>query len=430
VVCSAEPEQTYALYLPAQYSGAKRWPIVYAFDPAARGNQPVELMKQAAERYGYIVAGSNNSRNGPWKPQIDAAQAMVDDTRKRFSLDDRRIYFAGFSGGARVASRLGQQCHCAAGVFLNGAGFAIGAWPSRDALFAVFAAVGEFDFNYAELSQLDEKLEQAGFPHRLRHFDGPHEWAPANVTDEAFAWFRLVAMKEDREPRDEAFIASEKDAAASRVRAFEQANDPYSAWREALQAAAVFEGLAEATEFPQAAAWLAQQKAVRDGVKREKQDFQEQERLTSDMAFALDGLRDPAKHNDALTDAQRKIANLRELTEHEKRAERQRVYRRALAGLFTEFMEAGGDRLTAGQLNVARDYFELAADAQPDSLWALSNLAAVRSMSGDRKGTFEALRRAKQQAHDAAAFSAWLKQELAFAKLRDDAEFRSLLGSP
>src|ERR1700687_4669781 len=60
----ARPEQSYALYLPSAYSSDKRWPIVYAFDPGARGSLPVELMKEAAESYGYIVAGSNNSRNG------------------------------------------------------------------------------------------------------------------------------------------------------------------------------------------------------------------------------------------------------------------------------------------------------------------------------------------------------------------------------
>jgi len=161
--CAAKPDQSYALYLPSHYTSDKRWPIIYAFDPDGRGNVPVELMKDAAERYGYIVVGSNNSRNGSWKVEAESGQAMWDDTHARLAIDDRRVYFAGFSGGARVASLLAQRCKCAAGVLLDGAGFA-GAPPSRDASFAVFAAVGTFDFNYPELSDLDEKLEQAGFP--------------------------------------------------------------------------------------------------------------------------------------------------------------------------------------------------------------------------------------------------------------------------
>ncbi len=69
VVSQQHSDQTYALYLPSAYAPNKKWPIVYAFDPAARGRMPVELMKDAAEKYGYIVVGSNNSRNGSGKVQ-------------------------------------------------------------------------------------------------------------------------------------------------------------------------------------------------------------------------------------------------------------------------------------------------------------------------------------------------------------------------
>jgi predicted esterase len=178
VSCSAQSGQSYALYLPAHYTREKRWPVVYAFDPAARGSMPVELMKEAAERYGYIVAGSNNSRNGAWKPEADAAQAMFQDTHARLSIDNNRVYFAGFSGGARLASSLAQRCNCAAGLLLNGAGFSLSAPPAADAKFSVFSAVGTFDFNYGEVLELDATLGALRYPHSLRRFDGPHQWAP------------------------------------------------------------------------------------------------------------------------------------------------------------------------------------------------------------------------------------------------------------
>src|SRR5262249_40110872 len=155
---------------PSNYSAAQRWPIVYVFDPAARGALAVERMKGAAERYGFIIVGSNNSRNGPWKPEIEAAQAISDDTHMRFSIDDARVYFAGFSGGARVASRIAMLCKCAAGVMLNGAGFPLGEPPPRDPTFPVFAAVGDVDFNYPEVTRLDQTLNSLGYVHTLRYF--------------------------------------------------------------------------------------------------------------------------------------------------------------------------------------------------------------------------------------------------------------------
>jgi hypothetical protein len=33
VACEAEPQQTYALFVPSSYAPSKKWPILYAFDP-------------------------------------------------------------------------------------------------------------------------------------------------------------------------------------------------------------------------------------------------------------------------------------------------------------------------------------------------------------------------------------------------------------
>ena len=209
VVCAAHPEQSYALYLPSNYTAQKRWPIIYVFDPAARGMLPTEIIKDAAEQYGYIVATSNNSQNGPWKPEFEAASAMWQDTHLRLSIDDQRIYNAGFSGGARVASRLAQLCKCAHGVFLNGAGFSLDGAPTKDTNFAVFMTAGLIDFNYSELVRLDGTLTSLGLPHFLHRFDNAHEWAPAAVWPEALAWMSLRAMIDRWMLRDEAFIAAE-----------------------------------------------------------------------------------------------------------------------------------------------------------------------------------------------------------------------------
>src|SRR5262249_53872716 len=103
VQCSAEPSQHYALYLPSNFTPDHRWPVIFAFDARARGRAGLEQYQAAAEKYGYIVAGSNNSRNGPWQISVSAAGAMYADVSKRVPLDPKRIYTAGMSGGARVA---------------------------------------------------------------------------------------------------------------------------------------------------------------------------------------------------------------------------------------------------------------------------------------------------------------------------------------
>ena len=344
-------------------------------------------------------------------------------------------------------------------MLLNGAGFA-GTPPSSDAAFAVFAAVGSFDFNYSELSGLDEKLEQTGFPHVLRHFDGPHEWAPVEVMDEALAWFQLIAMKQNREPRDDSFVLQQEAAVVARAKALEQTGQSYEAWREYRQAIATFGGLTDTASLQQSAATLAQQKAVRDGAKREKQEFQEQIKLTSEIYSGLAALRggdgggsqdsqpnhqtagQPSRNAPSAApgyvvsrpeirqQTEEQIIVLRQHAAAEKNPDKLRVYRRALAGVFVAAGESGDESLNAKNFALAKDYFQLATVAEPDSAGALKELATAQALSGDRKGAYETLRRAREKSKDLAAFSVWLNEEPAFVKLHGDPQFRALLANP
>jgi tetratricopeptide (TPR) repeat protein len=429
--CAAKPAQTYALYVPATYTASKKWPIVYAFDPSARGDRPIDALKSGAEKYGYIVAASNNSRNGPWPPQIEAAQAVSDDTRALLSIDDRRIHFAGLSGGARVAGRIALICKCAAGVYLNGAGFPNGTTPSpKDSVFPVFAAVGNVDFNFPEVSRLDEALAAAGYPHFLRYFDGPHQWAPPEVAQEALAWFLLVAMKKNLAPRDDAFIAQQRDAEIARAKSFEQSGNLFYAWREYNQAIAAFDGLTDVASLRASASSLASQKDVREGPKRQQRDFEEQQFLTGEITDAMSnfnsGEDDPTKD---IRDTKQKIANLRETAAREKKPEKAIILKRAIGDVFVQAMETGGDRLYAKEFNLAKIYYQLAAEANPDSPGPWSNLAVCQAMTNNRKAVFDALRQAKLKSTDMPQFLEWLQSEPAFTPYHDDPQFRALLAN-
>src|SRR3954464_15475156 len=97
VACAADPSQTYALYIPTNFDAARTWPVLFCFDPGARGKAPVERFQAAAEKFGWLVAGSNNSRNGPWENNATAINAMVTDVDHHLPIDRKRIYVAGLS---------------------------------------------------------------------------------------------------------------------------------------------------------------------------------------------------------------------------------------------------------------------------------------------------------------------------------------------
>jgi dienelactone hydrolase len=434
VAASADTRQTYALYLPLTYSREQRWPVVYVFDPGARGTLALAQFQHAAELHRFIVAASNNSHNGPWTPEFEAGDTMVRDTQQRFSVDTRRIYFAGFSGGARVASRLAQLCKCAAGVLLSGAGFSRDFPPSPDSRFAVFSAVGNTDFNYSELIPLQDALEKAAFPHWLTVFDGGHEWAPPKVMDRALAWFRIQSANSPRESlpvaSDEGFLAAEFAAAQTRAQTQEQGGDLLTAWREYRQIAATFEPVFDVSAVRAKAAQLGNQKAVLHATKREKNDFEEQDRLSGEILLASASNRDNPLQTESEQSAVALAKSLRLRVAGEKRPEHVVVFKRALSGVFVGSMEAALDALDKKDYLRAARQFACASEANPESEWALRNLAIARVLSADRKGAYQALRSARKITKDASRFSDWMKQEPVFESLRSASEFVALSASP
>ena len=208
VVCDSDSSQSYALYLPSNYVPSQRWPIIYFFDPGGRGALPIQLYKEIAEKYGFIIAGSNNSRNFSTEDLSKTLNAFWQDTHQRLALDERRTYTSGFSGGARVASMMAlgcSQCHIA-GVIAHGAGYASAEHSAARDKMLYFLAVGDVDFNWREIIGIRRDRETSGQPYRQRTFSGPHQWAPADVMEEAVQWMILKSMQAGSLAKNQAFI--------------------------------------------------------------------------------------------------------------------------------------------------------------------------------------------------------------------------------
>jgi tetratricopeptide (TPR) repeat protein len=212
VVTRHDPGQSYALYLPKNYDPAKKWPILYGFSPGARGSDPVWLFKPAAEKYGWIVVGSNNSRNGPWQPIAAAIKAVMKDTEARLAIDRQRRYTTGFSGGARVGFHVAAQ-HGFAGTIPVGAGMAGGQKQPAKGKLAVFSICGQSDFNHAELLQLESRLRKAGVRNRMATFEGGHQWANRELCGAALRYMDLLwqlGLETKNQDRIKAILALEK----------------------------------------------------------------------------------------------------------------------------------------------------------------------------------------------------------------------------
>jgi predicted esterase len=414
VVCSNDPSQSYALYLPSNYTPDRKWPVLYAFDPGARGRVALERFREAAEQYSWILVGSNNSRNGPLRPSVDAWNAIAGDTRERFAIDGARVYAAGFSGAARAAIQLATLCRgCISGVIVCGAGFPVGITPSPALHFAVFAAAGEEDFNYPEVQELGDALAKAGMPHRVEIFAGRHEWVPASVATSAVEWLELKAMQAGTRPPDSRVVAALQQKALERAEALENVKKPLDAYRVYAGAVDAFRGLSDTGQIASKSDQMRDRPDVRDAIRNEQWQIKKQRELEariSDLIARDQGSRvqeragvqersGPEGRIDEQLgpDIQRRelLADLRSQARSVQDSPDRRIARRVLDGLLVGLFQQGLDFLQARKLSAkAVRTFTLATEVYPDRSGAFYYLAWAHAANGDRKDTLQALKNA------------------------------------
>jgi hypothetical protein len=401
VACLDDSAQSYALYLPSQYTSDRAWPIIYAFDPFARGKAAVDVYKDAAEKYGYIVVGSNNSKNGPSVAQLGAAQAVWLDTHRRFAIDKNRVYTTGLSGGARVATSFALYCYTCAvsGVVAHGAGYPTGGSqkaPANDH-FVYYAIVGDADLNYPEIMILRKKKDEAGAAFKVKIYPGPHQWGPPEIVAGAVEWLELKAMQAGSEKTDSAFVHKLFEATQAEASQAEQHGDALSQYYAVRSLAQDFKGLEDTAQFEEKLAQLKSSKALKNAERKEQSEIALQESLTSTAAAELAqfGQADP----DTQTGLGRHITSV--MLDLRKRANSggsdHAVYARAFSQLWIEGLEAGQDAFRENRLSQAAAYFSLMAEASPDQAWPLLLLAEASVRAGNKKTALKAIEQAVQR---------------------------------
>ncbi len=206
VTCQKYYTISYALYLPKNYTAARKFPVIIAFDPHGSGILPLEKYKDLADKYGYILMGSNDSKNGlDMNTSAVIIDALFNETSGRYAIDSTRIYVMGFSGGARIACIIGLYQGGVAGIIGCGAGFPATNQPIRFKPDYISIA-GNADFNMNELINLDKQLDESKFTHASILFNGKHDWPPVEVMENAFVWTEFCSMRKGIIPKNDSMI--------------------------------------------------------------------------------------------------------------------------------------------------------------------------------------------------------------------------------
>ena len=392
------------------------------FDPFARGAVSVKLFHDAAEKYGFILVGSNNTRN--FEDPSAAIRLLWAEMKEHYAIDPRRIYTAGLSGGARVASSVALACKtCIAGVIANSAGLPNGATPPGPEISDWFLAAGTTDFNYTEQLHLKEALEARHVASRFVVFDGPHNWMPKDFAEQALAWFQLRAMIKGVVPMDKEFVTAQFDSRLAEAQAEQKAGDVLAATRAYHEIAQDFSKLRDVKEQESLAKTLETSGETRKAKKVEKEALKLQDETAHKIGDTVAGL---AQGQDVrgqymvelnsvvneANDEQRKLSN----------PAMKQAIARALASAFAFAVENGQQLMLKKNPISARTMFQAGEVIQPESAWASYLVATSEAELGEKKLAIQELKKAMEKGMTSAS----ALDDSAFDGIRNDAEFKEL----
>ena len=418
VTSPANPKQQYALYLPSTYSEAKKYPVIFVFDPGGRALNAIELFRDGAEKYGYIVFCSWNSRNGAWDQTTAAMQTMWDEAVSRFSVDDKQLYTAGFSGGSRAALTFALASKTVAGVIAGGAGFATPQPPPK-VPFASFITTSTEDFNWAEMQAVNRRLDKLRAPHRFTIVDGPHRWPQAATITQGMQWLRVQAIRANLIPKDPRLISAFTEERLAEIARMNE--DPLAVLRAYQFLSDDLEGISNTAAWRVKAEEIRKSKQGKQAIKKEL----DEEHAMAGMLREFDRLLQAADAGpEGMPEARRWLQHQAGIAYSPEDSPNRRMVRRVTTGLSAQIMERRQEYEQHKKYDILARRLELAAELASGRVNAWVELAAVRWKMGNKKGAFEAL---EQGVSKGVLTKPVLDRAASIEELKADSRYQELL---
>jgi tetratricopeptide (TPR) repeat protein len=430
----SDPSKSFATFVPSSYRTDEPAPLVLVLDPRGRALVPLARMAPAAERLGYLVLSSYDSRSDEsTEPNDQAVAAMIEDAQDLFNVDTRRLYFVGLSGTARASWRFGQRFvpHTAGiigfGAALPDPTMAIALYADGSFPFAFYGGAGDGDFNYEEVRRLDENLDGFGAPHFVDEWEGPHAWPDEVVFTRALEWLDTQAIRSGLEQRSPVEVANRYARGLERARALESEARLLHALRTYRHLAADFRGLVEVYDAEAAVARLIDSAALIEARAQLREILDERREFDRRLGAWVERVRESKR----VRDVERGVDDL-ELDELMKRAQAQHPLESAAAQRRLEAVYVNAsfyepaDYLSSREYAIAEAYYRLAAIIHPEDPRTLLGLARTRAQLGRLEQSSAALEEAVASGH---VTRAMLTDDPLLEPLRTDPRFRRLVAT-
>ena len=426
LVVQSHPDQSYAVFLPGNYTPDKAWPTVFCLDPRARGKSAIERFVQGAEKYGYVVVCSNNSRNGlNWPTIAEIFTNFWDDAHTRFNIDEKRTYAAGFSGGSRLAATYASRCRgCIAGVIGCGAGFPGDILPDSKTTFAYFGIVGVDDFNFGEMWQLEKKLSKLTTPYHFETFSGGHEWPTKDSIERALAWLSLQSLRASTAQTDRSFIDEQFRLRSTEAEQLLNSKQFVDASRAFASIVRDFQGLHDLAAVTRKAEELGKSDEVKKEASGEEELYRRQLREAGEIRMLWMKTPEPDSTQTSRAEAAVRLADLKKKKEQPTDSKDRRLARRIFSHLTIESFETAQSSLRNNDYSTALANYELVKEIDPKNANVHYEIARIYALKRQKKPALQYLEEAVTLGFKD---STRLKADDAFSSLTEEPRFQKLV---
>lgn len=406
VACIQDASQSYSLYLPTNYSDSIKFPVIIFFDPHGSGSYPVGLYKSIAEEFGYILMGSNNSKNGLQFDQTNViASSLVNEAISKFSIDKKRISLAGFSGGAKVALVAASNNPDLCSVVYCGASIP---FDNINQLPPAAGFAGQKDLNYTEVMLSAAALEQKKIPHTIIEWKGKHEWSDSVTFEDAFYWCSFSAMRNKTIPKNaeliKKFLQQKNKSLAATKNALIQSN----IYNEII---AFLQALTNVSPYQSKLATLIQSESYK------KEQLKQQITIQTESAMKQNYV--SSFENRDLNWWKTEIARMRSV-----KGEQEIMYQRLLAYLSLAGYSYSNNAVKQNNFSAAQQFLAVYKLADPVNSEQPFLLACMYARQGDQQKAISSLEDAlKLGLKDKAK----IESEESFSNLHSNPDFRNLL---
>ena len=381
VICESNPEHSYALYLPEDYDESKTWPVLFLFAASGQGQIGVQVFKEAADQYGYILAGSYNYKNGPLGLGYEAASILIREVSTKYAIDPYRVYTGGMSGGARMASTLAVSSDKIAGVIAIGAVFNHLNYPKEQASFDLVGISGDKDMNYREMpAAMRIMRERYRFAHTIV-YDGKHHWCSPKQAKEALAWLEMMASVRGIKPNDQDYESQFMSQRIARADSLIKAGELVAA-HDLLESLSLVE---QAPNHPESLGRLKVLKSQKDYRKQRKQmdrvmNKELQRELEARKAFVQISM--VTQSDSVYRWWETRIGQYRRESKKAKTPEARNSATRTLGFIGLQCFSTGSNYLYSQQWSLALPIYKVAALINPDHADVNYLMAKLYALNG------------------------------------------------